>query len=232
MDILYSPQWFYGKDIIIDLVSIVVLLLIGYFNRQYYFIDRHKKEHNIFAFSFLLLGISFIFKILTNFTLYTHVIKTEQWGIFDLTYHVIQYSNLLLLVGTIASHLLTLFGMYLLYSTYYKKQLKSSIFFIAYFLIIITYFSDSAYYLFHLTTFFFLVFIIAKLYQNCRLQCQNTIAKLTTASFIIIAVSQVLFTLIGINQIYYVIAELVQLVGYALLLISFILVLRNGQKKI
>ena len=44
IDIVFSPQWFYGKDIIIDIFSAVVLFVIAAFGLKYYLIKKRNKR--------------------------------------------------------------------------------------------------------------------------------------------------------------------------------------------
>ncbi len=230
MAIVYSPQWFCGKDILIDIVSIIVLLLIGYFARTYYKMDKKRKGHGLFSVAFLLLAMSFIFKIITNFTIYNQILETKTIGLMTLTYQTVQYSNVLFFIGTLFSRLLMLLGLYMLYSLYYQKQEKNTIFWIVYFILITTYFSDSAYYLFHLTAFFFLAFIISKLLNNCR-KTHDKPACFILMSFATIALSQIIFMFVSTNPLFYVVAEFIQLLGYFILLVAFSLVLYYGTQK-
>ncbi len=231
LNILFSPNWFYGKDILIDIVSVIVLGLISGVTFNYYRCNRQKKEHLCFSIASFLLSLSFLFKILTNFTLYTHVLKTQQFGFLTFTYQTIQYSDTLFLAGTLLYRLFTLIGFYLLFLIYYPKQSKPSVFFMIYLLIIATYFTSQTYYIIHVTTFLFLIFLVKKYYDN-SLKTKDRPAKLILWSFLIISASQLIFIFMGIEKIFYVVAESVQLVGYVLLLISLLMVHHYGRKKI
>ncbi|MBT4539352.1 hypothetical protein HOI26_02375 [Candidatus Woesearchaeota archaeon] len=230
LNILFSPKWFYGKDIIIDIVSIFVLLLIAYFNMQYYKLDRRKKGHMFFSVATSFLALSFFFKIITNFTLYQYVLEKKQFGLMTIIYQTVQYSDTLFLVGTLLFRLFTLLGFYILFSIYCKKQQKPIYFLIIYFIIMITYFTLSEYHVFHLTTLILLLFLIKKYYDN-YLKTKDKPAGLIFWSFLTIALSQLIFIFIGINNTFYVVAESVQLFGYLLLVISFIMVRKYGKKK-
>ena len=61
IDIIYSPHWFYGKDIVIDVISILVLSLIGVFSIKYYRISKKNKNYILQTSSFFVLASSFIF---------------------------------------------------------------------------------------------------------------------------------------------------------------------------
>lgn len=229
IDLLYSPQWFFGKDILIDIVSVIVLFLIGYFGIKYYKLNKKNKNYLVLASSFFMLAVSFLFKILTNFTIYYHTIETRTLGALTLTYHAVKSSNLFFIIGFLMYRILTLLGLYLLYSIY-QKQTKPNIFLVVYLLLIVTYFSSSAFYIFHLTSFILLLFITSqyiKNYKNNKIETTRSLAY----SFGIITISQVLFILVRFNLFLYVIGESLQLVGYIWLLFTFISVLKHGKKK-
>ena len=226
--VIYSPQWFYGKDIVIDLVSVFVLLLIAFFSFKYYKI-RKNKNYVYFGLSFILLSVSFLFKILTNFTIYFHVLETKNIGFLSLTYQTIKTSDVLFIVGFLIYRLLTLFGLYMLYSVYYDQP-KTNILLIAYLILVSTYFTQSAYYIFHLTSLILLVLLTIQ-YSKTYIKNKNNATRMLASSFGIITASQILSIFVSISTKFYVVAEIIQLIGYAILLFSFLTVLKHGKKK-
>ncbi len=226
--VIYSPQWFYGKDIVIDLVSVFVLLLIAFFSFKYYKI-RKNKNYVYFGLSFILLSVSFLFKILTNFTIYFHVLETKNIGFLTLTYQTIKTSDVLFIVGFLIYRLLTLFGLYMLYSVYYDQP-KTNILLIAYLILVSTYFTQSAYYIFHLTSLILLVLLTIQ-YSKTYIKNKNNATRMLASSFGIITASQILSIFVSISTKFYVVAEIIQLIGYVILLFSFLTVLRHGKKK-
>ena len=230
LNILFSPKWFYGKDILIDIVSIIVLGLISYVTFRYYHINKHKKQHLWFSIASLLLSLSFLFKILTNFTLYQQVLRTQQLGLFTFTYQTVQYSDTLFLVGTLLYRLLTLLGLYVLFSIYYNDQPKPMYLLTVFFIFVSTYFTSANYYIFHITALLLLMFVVKKFHDN-SIKTKDKLAKLICGSFAVIMLSQLVFVFVHLAGILYVIAEIIQLIGYGLLLASFILVRHYGKKK-
>ena len=93
-----------------------------------------------------------------------------------------------------------------------------------------TYFSHSAYYMFHLTSLVLLLLITMEYYSN-HFKNKIITSRLVTYSFSIITLSQIVFIFVNLNPLIYVIAECVQLIGYAILLLAFIMVLKYGKKK-
>jgi len=230
LEIVFSPKWFYGKDIIIDIFSLLVLSLIAIFSIKYYRINKKNKNYFWFAISFIILAVSFLFKILTNFTIYYNVLNTERLGFFTFTYKTIATSDILFSVGFFFYMFLSLLGFFILYKLYQKNYLKQNILLILYFILIITYFGTSRYFVFHLTSLLLLLFITLNYLKNYFKKKKIT-SKLLVLSFLIITLSQLFFIFVSLNKLFYVIAELIQLVGYVLLLITFIGVVKNAKKK-
>src|SRR3989339_586586 len=98
IDIIYSPTWFYGKDIVFDIINVFVLFLIAFFVRKYYKLAENKN-YLYLAISFFMVGVSFLFKIMMNFTIYYHILETRDFGIVTFTYHTMRSSDTLFFVG-------------------------------------------------------------------------------------------------------------------------------------
>jgi hypothetical protein len=228
IELVYSPAWFYGKDIIIDICSILVLFLIGFFSLKYFQIKPAKKTYLYLALSFFMISLSFVFKILTNFTIYYNVPVVHQVGMMVYSYDLIRSSDILFFIGSLAHGILMLVGLYLLYSIYNKHTL-SMILFNIYLLIMLTVLTHDSYYVFHITSFILLAMITWIYFQNYR-KYRSSSTKLLAISFSIILLCHLIFIFITLNQVLYVIAELVQLVGYTMLMITFIKVLKDGKK--
>lgn len=228
IEVVFTPKWFYGKDILIDIFSIVVLLLISFFMYRYYRLNKEKKYFYLGT-SFVLIALSFVFKIVMNFTIYFPVTVKQNIGFLVFTYDVLKSSDVLFFYGYLLYRIFMLIGLFAFFGIY-KKPSKSSTFLILYLLVISTWFSQNTYFIFHLTAFLILFMITYRLYENCKKTKHHT-AVMLTLSFAIITLSQVLFIYIKLNPMLYVIAEIVQLIGYIVLLVTFIKVLSNVKKK-
>jgi hypothetical protein len=229
IEIVYTPTWFYGKDLIIDIISVCVLLLIAIFSAHYYRINRLKKNYFYLALSFSLLAIAFICKIAMNFSIEYNIVETRNLGFVTLAYETIKSSDTLFYMGFLLYRLLTLLGLYILY-TIYQRQTKTTIFLMLYMIIIATYFSQAYYHIFHFTALILLLLIT---HQHIKHYRENNLSttRMLAISFGIIALSQVIFVVNRINSFFYVTGEIVQLMGYIMLLLTFITVLRYGKKK-
>jgi hypothetical protein len=228
--VIYTPKWFYGKDIFIDIFSILVLSLIGFFSLKYHRLNKNNKNYLWLALSFFILAASFLFKIMTNFTIYYNLVDTEKLGTFTLTYNQLQVSNILFSSGFFLYMALSLIGLFLLYYLYQKKVSKQTIFLIVYLIIMASYFSSLKYFVFHITSLVLLSLITLNYFKNYAKNKHRTSAFLA-CSFTVITLSQLVFIFIDLDMIYYAIAEIIQLTGYLLLLFTFVQAVKNAKTK-
>ena len=229
VELIFSPNWFYGKDIGIDIVSIITLLIITLFSYRLYKLSKEQK-YGLYTLGFFALTLSFIFKIFTNFELYYNTIQTQNNGLISFTYHVANISNIPFFTGFIGYRALTFIGLFLLYLVYYKERTdRVTILLYTYFLIVATYFTQFSYYVFFMTNALFLALITRALWKNYH---ENTriSARNMAISFTILTTSQVLFMFTGMFDTLYVLGELVQLIGSLLLLWTLALILYHGKK--
>ena len=78
--------------------------------------------------------------------------------------------------------------------------------------------------------FLLLILLAWHCYQNYRVT-KDRPALLIFSSFSIIALSQILAVFLMMTKTFYVVSEIVQLLGYSLLLSAFLMVLYYGTKK-
>jgi hypothetical protein len=229
LELVYSPKWFYGRDIFIDIISTLVLILIIFFTTKAYFLTK-KKNYFFFSASFFLIFLSLLGKILMNFTIYNEIVDTRHYGFATLTYEKIISSDNLYFAGFLCYRVFTLFGLYLLYSIYHKQSLGNTIF--VFLLIILSmYYSHSSSFIFYFLTFILLVLISIQYFKKYK-ENRHSNTKLLIYSFSIIAISQLISIFIKTNLLFYVIAEVIQLIGYIILLFTFFRVLKYGKKEI
>jgi hypothetical protein len=132
-------------------------------------------------------------------------------------------------IGFLIHRLLMLFGLYILYALYHKQN-RSSLVLFSLLLVVNVFYVTNPYYLFHVISFMLLIFISYRYYMNYR-ENNHQGTRLLAASFGIITLSQVAFVFVEVNNIIYVVAEIIQLIAYMLLFITFVRVLKDGKKK-
>lgn len=230
VQIVLSPDWFLTKDLVICIFSVITLVLIAAFSLRFYCLNREHKGHLYFAISFILIAIAFLFQIITNFSIKYQTVVTKQFGFLTvMTYNTVTLSKILFLVGHFAHYFLLLIGLYILYVTIDKKSTMNHLL-ILYFLIITVLFSNVAYIVFHLTAVI-LLGAIAYNYYKIYKENKNRCTALLFASFSVIGLSQAIMMFTQYKTIMYAVGSTIQLVGFVILLIAFILVLKHGKKK-
>lgn len=228
VQVVFSPKWFWGKDIFIDSIALLVLLSVAIFATKYY---RIKKSRNYLylALSFYLIALSFFSKILINFTIYYQVLHTQMIGSMTYTQTILKSSEIFAVSGLFFYRFFTLLGLFMLYSIY-EKQSKANVILMIYFIIISVFFSKEEYYVFYLTSFIFLGIISNRYYQNYR-KNKSKASGMLAFSFSVITLSQIFFMLVNFTKHFYVVGEVIQLIGYIILLTAFITVLKHGREK-
>lgn len=227
--LIHCPRWFCGFDVLIDVFSLIVLLMIGYFSLKNYKLSGNNKNHLWIGGSFFTLALGFLLKVLTNFTLYYKVLVTKQIGLLTLTYEKFVPSNILVFIGFNGYKILTLIGLYMLFMLYQKEKSMPDTIITTYLLFASIYFVQETY-LFNITCALLLILITYEHHSNCKKQKTCSTVNMLTTSFGILALSHVLQVFLMYGTSLYVIAEAVQLVGYSLLLYTFIKVLQNAKK--
>lgn len=224
-----GPEWFSGPDFIFDIFGMIILLMIGVFAWKFYNINK-KNKHLMMFIAFSILGLSFVFKIITYFMLYLTTFKLQVLNVFGQVVYYMQPSNLYFSIAFITYSLLTLVGFYILYIIYEPKlPIKASIL-IMYFLLLITFFTENSYVFLHLTALILSALITISLWDNYRTnQLENT--KGLAMSFAVLTFSRIFFILAALYSPMYVVGELIQFVGYVLLMFIFMRVLNDGKKK-
>lgn len=225
----YSPEWFHGKDLVMDIISLFVLLVISGFAVKCYKINKNKS-YLTFSLAFSFLSLSFLFKILTNFTIYYTSWIEKDLGLFTLTYQTLSKSNILVIIGFLGYFFFGLVGLMSLWLVYKKETSKATIFLLTYFILLTAYLGMIDYFVFHLTSLIFLIFLTATYLRNSE-KNNSLSAKILAYAFLIITFSQLIFVFMGVNPLFYVTAEIVQLVGYLMLFSVFFRIIQNGKKK-
>lgn len=222
-EILFSPKWFFGYDIIFEIFSIVATLLIFGYAYQIYKVSK-KPEHKYFAIAFLLIALSFVFKILTNFEIYYSVLEPVRLGSITITRTFLYQSRVLHFFGLFMFRFLmtiAIFGIYLNVTEGGRR--KSDIFIASYLIAMLTLFSIYMYFAFHLTLVILLIFICHILWKRQERR-KNIYTKTIFYSFLLLLFSQVMFSALYINLVFYIFGESLQLLGYIGLLMFYVFV--------
>ena len=223
--LIFSPRWFYGIDILFEIFFVFITLLISFYGYRIYKLSKNK-EHKYFSISFLLIAISFAFKILTNFDIYFNVFRTMKIGLHTLVLSYLYNSGIIYVTGLFIYKLLTTLAFFVLLLITTKKHSKNDVYLIVYLIFISTIFSSFTYYIFHITLVIILFFLCSYLYNNYEKRKERS-KFLVFFSFLMIFLGQFAFMMIFLATEFYVVGEIFLLAGYSILLYNYLLVSRK-----
>ena len=228
MKIVFTPDWFLGKDVLIEGFSFIVLLIFSFLAIKNYKLNKNRK--------FLYLGVGFglialaqLAAVITKLVLYYDIGLSQEIGQAIITSQILKSVDIFYYAGFFFHRFLTLLGLYVIYRLPRKKKSSVDIILGIYFIIISTLLSRGIYYLFHLTALILLILIINNYYQVYKKnKFVNT--KILIFAFGILALSQLIF-IISKLELAFVTANIVELISYIILLILIIRILQYGKKK-
>ena len=185
-----------------------------------------------FSIAFLSLTAAFTAKIIGTLAIYKPTITRTSIGssihqtFANLTPY---YINALAFIAYI---FFTLMGFMILFLIISKLSWRNQrvIALLIYFVFIATWISIVHYQLFYVTSLVILSLITYAYYQHYR-EIKSEKARFVVTAFGILLVSQAFFIFVIYSRIIYVLAELIQLLGFIYLLIPFILIFKKKPKK-
>ncbi len=228
---VFSPEWFYGIDSIIESIAVIVCILLVYYSYKCFKLTKENK-YLYFSTAFLSLTFAFIAKIIGTLAIYKPTITRSALGI---TIHktfttMTPYSiNAMAFSVHIFFALLGFMMLFLIVSKLTWKH-QRVIALLLYFVFMATWISVIHYQLFYATSFILLLLITYSYYKN-YIEIRSEKARFVTIAFSILLISQAFFIFVIYSRTIYVLAELIQLLGFIYLLIPFILIFRKKPKK-
>ena len=230
MKIVFTPDWFLGKDVMIEGFSFVVLLIFSILALRYYKLNKQNRKFLYLGTGFGLIALAQLSIFFTKLVLYYDIGPSQEIGkAVVITYQLLRSVDIFYYIGFFFHRLLTLLGLYIIYRLPRKKKSSGDLILAIYFIIISALLSRSVYYIFHLTALILLVMIVKNyvdLYNKNKFR--NTLVLIS--AFGILALSQFVYILSKIETMF-VVANIVELISYVILLILIIRILKHGKKK-
>jgi hypothetical protein len=224
---VFGPKWFYGFDSVIELVATVASILLVYYSYKCFKLTRENK-YLYFSTAFFSLTLAFAAKIMGTLAIYMPTVTRTPIGssIHQTFTNLTPYSiNAIALSIHYFFMLLGFMILFLIISRLTWKN-KRVIALLVYFVFLATWLSVVHYQLFYATSFILLLLITYSYYNN-YLEIRSEKARFVTVAFGILLISQAFFVFSVYSGIMYVLAELIQLLGFAYLLIPFILIFKK-----
>ena len=228
---VFSPEWFYGFDSIIESIAIIVSVLLVYYSYKCFKLTKENK-YLYFSTAFLSLTFAFIAKIIGTLAIYKPIITRSALGSsIHQTFTSLTPSGINALAFMVHMFFILL-GFMILFLIISRLTWKNQrvIALLLYFVFLATWISVIHYQLFYLTSFVLLLLITYSYYNNYR-EIKTEKARFVLIAFGMLLVSQAFFIFVIYSRTIYVLAELIQLLGFIYLLIPFILIFKKKPKK-
>lgn len=211
-----SPTWFFGYDVILELVFAFVSFLVAFYAFKIYRITQQRKTR-LFGLSFIFISIAYLLEAIINYFILLEL-RNGAVSVGDLL-----EIHSLNVVGVYSHLLFMIIGLVMLaYMTFNTEDVKVFLVMLTTSILVIftgkELFND-----FYLLTVVYL-FVIAWYYLT---NYRNNKRKSTLAvalAFFLLFLGNVQFVLSITNNVFYVLGHIIELIAYFLILLNFYLV--------
>jgi len=231
--LFFTPGWFNGWDIVFDAVGLLITLLIAAYSWRMYRVNGDNK-FAYFSFAFLLVGLSFLAKIVTSGILYYTPVRDVAADVLrPVAGQRLELSQLFYRAGFFLQMVTMLGGWLLIFFISQKSRARlrkfhevTQIALFLYLVLLISVVSNFKYFVFYLTSGVLLGLIVLNYYKNYLNTNRNANAYKVMLSFLFILIGNFFFIFVFLAQSFYVIGELFLLLGFLLLLSTYRKVVR------
>jgi hypothetical protein len=221
------PNWFLGKDVLIESFSFIVLFLFSFLAIKNYKVNKNRRLFYL-GIGFGLIALAQLAAIITKLVLYYDIGPSQAIGQAIVASQILSSVDIFYFAGFFFQRFLTLTGIYLIYRLpRTNKSILDSVL-IIYFILISAFVTNNVANVFHLTAFL-LLFMIVINYYNIYKKNKFFNTQILMVAFGILALSQLLFIFSGIG-IVRVAGNLVELISYTILLGLIIRIQKYGKE--
>ena len=226
--IVFTPDWFLGKDVLIDFFSFVVLFIFLILAVRTYNLNKNRRFLYL-GWGFGLIGLAQLAAVITKLVLYYDIGPSQVIGQAIVSSQIFNSVDIFYYAGFFFQRFLTLCGLYIIYRLPREKKSIGDYLLVVYFILISAIIGDEFYYVFYLTSLFLLVMIVTNYYEIYK-KNNFTNTKILIGAFSLLALSQMIFILSNVDALF-VLASTIELVSYVILLFLVIKILKYGEKK-
>src|SRR3989344_6838976 len=211
---LNGPTWFMGMDSVMQGLFVVVTLMIYFMSMKAYRFSKDPKYKH-FGWGFAFISLAYFILSVSNLAIVT--------AFYDGTVRGINFGNLFYL----AHIFFTLVGYSVLLLVSMKVRSKKLAVLMFAFISLFVLFSYQYYVKYHIVSLFLLFFIAYQFFENYQKR-KSINSGLVFTSFYLLAISEILFLATVYMQLLYVVANVLQLIGYLAMLVMTVRVIARG----
>jgi len=232
--LFYTPGWFNGYDLLFEGVALVIAMLIAAYSWRIYHIHKENK-YMYFSLSFILVSLSLIFGMFTQGVLYFFPVReTIAQVLAPVTGSGLQYSSLFYRAGFFLqmSSMLGAWLLIFLISQKPRNRLKkffelTQIGLFVYMVLLISIVSNFKFVIFYLTSAVLLSLIVLNYYKNYLNTDKNKNALSVMIAFMLIMFGYLSLVFVFLHNFFYVIGEVLVLIGFLMLLSIYHKIMRK-----
>jgi hypothetical protein len=215
----FSPPWFLGFDILLELLFFIITLIISVFAFKVYK-KTYQKSILLFATGFFLISLSYLIQSLFNFFALS---KLNENICVVINIRSVLFFNFM---GIIAHIIFMILGLSLLTYMTLKIEKKRSFLLILLLPTLGLIFSKDLVNTFFMYSTLFLSFLLYHFIKNYIKKKDNK-SLLIASSFVLLFIGNIYFILLPTNSLFYALGHIVNLVAYILIICNFYLVLKR-----
>jgi len=216
------PEWFVNISILMELIVTLVAFGIAFVSWRVYRITN-ERDIQLFSLGFLSIAISYLLWSLLNWIMLKHV---------ELNIEALRVSRIEILGATL---LISYFALFVIgwvtlnYATFKSKGIRNYVLLVGLALLTI-YLSANKATAFYIATIFLSMIMMAHYYLE-YFRKKNVRRLLTFFSFLLIFISRAELFFSSQSYAHYIAGHSIEMVGYIILLVNLIIVMKNGQEK-
>lgn len=220
-----TPTWFNGWDIVFNVVSIIVALLIAAYSWRVFHFNKENK-YAYFSLAFVLVAVSLLFQSFTNTVLYyTPIRDAVAITLSPATGPGLKYADLFYRGAFFVQMFSMLSAWLLIFFLSQKSRARltkfyevSQIALFGYLILLISFISNFKYFVFYLTSLVLVGLIVLNYYKNYLNTNKNKYAFQVMLAFLSLFIANIFFIFVFVSQPLYALGQVFMLGGFLLLL--------------
>jgi len=219
-----EPSWFFGYDIVLELLFVIIAGLVSYYAWKIYKVTG-ERNLKLFSLAFLFIMLSYVIQSVMNFII---LAKFDDDMTLLMNLRSVYFFNLFAIY---AQAILFLIGLLLL--AYIALKIFSLQTFVLLFILVFTslFFSPYKTFMLYLLSTVLLAFIVYY-YLNNYWNNRKASTLMVLIAMICLFVSNLSFIFATDEASYYVVGHILELTAYVLVLVNLLVIIRFGRQKL
>ena len=215
----FSPEWFFGYDIVLELLFMLIILSVSYYSLKVYKVSG-QREAKLFSLAFFFIAASYFVQSVVIFSIISTLNQTMSLALKLMRVEAIN------ITGFFFQRFLFLLGLVTLIYMILKVKDRGLYFLLVILTVIPLLLVPDISFTFYLLSSIFLVYISSHYLVNYfRHKQKKTLLVLTAFLFLLFGSIHFIFSVN--HSLFYVIGHFLELIAYALILINLLLVVRK-----